>query len=888
MVNTGEPWSPRAMRPLVGLWLGGGCVREARAARLGEPTWGPDELLCDLELRLGFPKSAHSSKAALPRWAARIAELGPAFYSASFAADPLGTTETILAWRDALLDAGWNGAPIGTERIDALARIPVAELRTADRLARVERAIDAPLYDEIVLADDAALWPRRWRSIFARAARQVSPIDPVLPGAPPDTDLGRLQSAIREGKTPSAIRGDGSLLLVRAETPAELGAFTASELARSKDAVVLRCLDPMPLETALAAHGLATAGVTGESEWRPAMQVLPLALELAFEPRDPNRLLELLTLPIGPFQGVVGARLARAVARQPGIGGQEWIRQRADAERFLAERETQRRREEAHESEETASKGGVAYAAERLARVAAWIEAPGHPERAPRDALLALTARVIEWLRKRGYGGALAQATELEAALHEDVRPALSRGETRQLFDVVARAPTREELSPALAGHTRAIHHPAALLASCESLFVWAFVGASERPPSRLPWTAAERDALASAGVSPVDPAAVLEAESRAWRHAVLSARERLVLLLPNTMQGVTMSAHSFWDEIRGRLGLHDDESVNLLTRDVRDLYDRSLEALPLPEARGSREIALPADGDARLHATALETLVTCPLRFVLEERARIEAGAVRPLAKGALLRGGIAHRLVEELHARGAFPLEEIAFLRELDVVLDALVRREAATLLVEGAAFERTHVLDQIRRGVRSLYRWMRAKKLRIAAVEEEIEIASALGPLFGRIDLRLESDRGETVILDLKWGASSYAERLLRGRAVQLAVYVRAFRREGAPPTPAAYFAVARGRALSVDRALANADPIDGPSLQDTWTRLERTATVVKQKLAEGSAHAIGTRRALPLLDALGVHARDGHYEADASKACQYCEYPGLCGRAWEAYA
>ena len=51
---------------------------------------------------------------------------------------------------------------------------------------------------------------------------------------------------------------------------------------------------------------------------------------LAFEPRDPRRVLELLTLSVGPFRGRVGSQLARAMAKQPGVGeGQEWKRRKA-------------------------------------------------------------------------------------------------------------------------------------------------------------------------------------------------------------------------------------------------------------------------------------------------------------------------------------------------------------------------------------------------------------------------------------------------------------------------------------------------------------------------------------------------------------------------------
>jgi ATP-dependent helicase/nuclease subunit B len=76
---------------------------------------------------------------------------------------------------------------------------------------------------------------------------------------------------------------------------------------------------------------VSTSAARGPHQpWRPALQILPLAIELAFEPRDPERLLELLTLPDGPFahQKGGGYTLAGAVSRSPGIGGPRWLEAR--------------------------------------------------------------------------------------------------------------------------------------------------------------------------------------------------------------------------------------------------------------------------------------------------------------------------------------------------------------------------------------------------------------------------------------------------------------------------------------------------------------------------------------------------------------------------------
>ena len=114
-------------------------------------------------------------------------------------------------------------------------------------------------------------------------------------------------------------------------------------------------------------------------------------MELAVAPRDPYRVLELLTLPIGPFQGRTGGVLARALREAPGIGGRAWLEARASI-----------------------------TDPEQLVRVVEWLEVPGHDREdgAPREAMLAVANRVRTWVQGR-LGSANAEvATNLaDAAL---------------------------------------------------------------------------------------------------------------------------------------------------------------------------------------------------------------------------------------------------------------------------------------------------------------------------------------------------------------------------------------------------------------------------------------------------------------------------------------
>jgi hypothetical protein len=894
------------MTPLVGYWLETR-PHTSREAALGEPTWGPTDLLRDLELRLGLPSVDAPLSRRVPQWARRIdgalASSRP-FFARSFEVDRVGTALTLLQWRDALVDAGWDGQRIaaGGDRLDALADIESTKLDepaaigAADRLASVERELRTAskhrVYERIRLADERTAWPGRWRTVFRLLEERGTSTEtwaPEFRSDPPDTDLGLLQRRIRgQDGAERALRGDGSLRIVRGDTSTELAELTAAMLAhdRGGEAVVVRCTDIGALDGALARQGLPRQGHIRPSEWRPAMQILRLSVEIAFEPRDPFRVLELLTLPVGPFRGLTGRTLARAVSRQPGIGGQEWLRQRTRLAEILKER-----------------------APDVAQRLEAWIERPGFsPDGAPRDELVAVAERVREWLQKRMgsdeaelYGAAYAQARAFGEALVRDARATLTREDVRNLLDELARTAEASHLSVEEADRTAHVSHPSGLLTPADSIFAWACIAGTERRAPLIPWNADELAALSTQGIVFQDARELLRGEADALRRIVLAARKRLVFLVPGTVGGEPSAPHPLLDEISARLRLDEGKNADAIVTTARAMLRRggegtfgveTLAGLPLPEGRPSWNVDPEAlrvsDGTKGAAATSLERLVTCPLSWVLAQRARLRPGAIAKVASGPLLYGNVSHRLVEELFREGAFELEEAPFAARVEERLRTLVRTEGATLLLPGASNEREQLARQIVRAMRALHRYLRRAGFRIAGVEEQVRVAAASGDLEGRLDLRLVDDQGKPVVLDLKWGKSTYETALREGRAVQLAAYSRAIATTDTDHPPAGYFALKAGKELATDPRMKAEHPIDGPSLEETWERAQRTALAVIDAHKSGKVMVLATRRSLPLLDALGVpEARqDDYLLPDPEQGCKYCSFDVICGKAWEA--
>ena len=890
----------------------------------------PARWLADHELRLGLPTPRSRQAVRIACWQRRLAELAARdrFWARSFEVDAWGVAGALLAWRDELVAGGWDGSSIagGGERLAALAEIealpePSVPPGDADRLREVARAMAATTrspYQTIELAHPLPRWPGLWRRVIAAHERlgcAIRSAAELAGSAPESSDLGRLQQHVVASGPAAVPRGDGSLVLLRADTDETCAEAVAALLRRDGvgGATVVRDGSPLPLDAAFARYGLGTLGAATTSRSRPALQVLPLAFELAFEPRDPARVLELLLLPVKPFPGALAGPLARALAEQPGIGGDAW--QRAKVEGHVATRDAEAKRlVDRGVSADNATERATAYADARLARAEAWLEEPTAAGEAPRGRLVEIARRVADWARARG--GAADDATLLIAAeqastfaevLAQDAREALGLVAVRQLLDSVAGTGTETESTVEAAGRVDYVDGPGALRTPRETVIWWGFGGDAAPAPSRSPWRPAERAALEVAGVVLVAPEAELVAQATDWLRVVAAASRRLVLTLPRHIAGAATTLHPLWDEIAARLGGKPDDLARM-TVDAHDvlagspgplgvLAIRPVEPLALPGGEPSWELGPmlgAALGPRELDSpSSVESLVGCPLRWTLHYKAYVRAESTASLPAGPILAGTIGHALVEEMHEHGELAGEAANIAAKARERLRAMWPIRGATLLVPGKRRERLDLEERLVRAVVALATALQRAGLHVVAVESAERAPLGGGrELEGRVDLVVADAVGRERIIDLKWGRASYEDKLAKGRAIQLAAYAwlrkKTTRASGALPT--AYFSLSQGRTLTVDAGAFGADArrIDGPDAATTWDALETTRVAVESALAEGRVPVTGLACSKPLLDALRVAEaeRPRHLPpTEAESECRYCSFGTLCGQAWE---
>jgi ATP-dependent helicase/nuclease subunit B len=831
-----------------GAWFG--APDPSVAATFGEASLGPSGLLGRLELELGLgarPLPALDRASALvPRLAAQ-----DGWWRASYDADPLGACHRLLRDRDTLALWGWRGEP-ASDRLAELWRATAhAGPGLPDRLHAVEAAVleeRLPIAAIDVLCPPATL-PPLWRTLLDTLGARGVRVTWTRPAA--TRARGDLASARTSRFEP---RGDGSLGLLRAHGPLAAADEVAASLAALPSlhgVLVVGCDDV--LDGALARLGLPRLGAPS----RPSgsLALLRLVVEAAFEPMEPGDLHALLCLDPGPIPRGIAARLAGALGKLPGRRSALW---RSATEEGLAQIDEGRRDalrlRLAALLLPAAARGGAVDTAEirrRLHIVGGW--ARGRAESDPTLGAVALLAARA--------------ASLLDHLAHDTVTLTHLRRLCDDLEDGVA---TRSEAEAGLA----AVDGPGAVLGPADVIVWWGFTRDGARTPPRLRLTRPEREALRRLGVTPPDPGLLMQDEAARWRRPLDQAARALILVCPRTDgAGEPAFPHPLWDELVAVMP--DRQAAGALERSRLDVpaaprrQPVPQRPLPAPVLAVSAGRSLPLRESES--PSSLGKLLGCSLSWALHYHGRLRPGLSEgPAAPTPLLYGTLAHHLLAKVFQDGALGPERAA--EKAAAVVDAELSAICETLDLPRYQVERTAVKHAIVESARELGRILEASGARVRGVEVELHHTLDGVALRGFADLVLGSP---DVVLDLKWGRTTYVEKLKTGTALQLAAYAQLLA-GGSTPPEAGYFVLKRQELLGEPGSVLPGATIPGTTRSETTWRAAMVSLARRRRELEAG------QLAAPAADGTEVAARLATDGLTLEPECVYCSLDGLCGR------
>jgi ATP-dependent helicase/nuclease subunit B len=795
-----------------------------------------------------------------------------AFWSVSFATDSWSTAHAVLALRDALRMAGWQGTA-GTgapRRIADIARLAdVFPPGEPDLLADIVAALQGrriKTLPAVTLAEPAALWPFAWRRLFDALKRQGVAIDDLaLPPATAGDDLEALKATMQNG-TASTWRGDGSLCLLTSETESE-AADVLSAWIGSADTTGLALVkaDGGLLDPFLRARHLPRLGGASESDG-----LLPLALALRWDPFDAAAALAFLSLHRTPL-GVAARFLSDAIENSPGHGGPMF----RSGVRLAVRNLLRRLRDEGAERSRRKQQ-----ARELVTEIDFWLPAErrSRAEGLPAADVLMLCERLVAWAHRRQDPGSAAPAAALAAAVAALRQDRLMPTLLGRMLDAVAAAGAEDHQAEAAAW--RHAVAPGALISPAETVVWWL-----TDPPagSPAPWRAAERIWMAEHGLEPDDAVARRGREQTALFRAVSRATSRLVLVRPRAADGEAAPAHPLLADLHACFGDSLDgawiEAGSLRRGGIiggRTLPTTELQAVSPPPAR--RDWTVPAGaviGRNVESPSGMETLLACRLAWVLRYGARLRIHGPAALPDMDRLTGSFVHRVLQRLfESRAAAPDGSAGRARD---IFERLLPQEAAPLLQPGQEATRARALTLLTEAVAVLTRRLAASGLEVEAVERTLRRPMPNGTVLeGRLDLLLRRPSDNLrLVLDAKWTRSGKRHRaaLAGDESVQLAAYAWLAEALGWNVN-AGYFLLRQARLYT-----ARAEPIDdtavaGADLPRAWDRAMRTYAAELAAVQAGRIVAAGVPDTI-------VSEQDQEDRLELAPPCDWCDYRPLCG-------
>ncbi len=788
-------------RLLFGLSIDDGALPTRTAPTAGEVQLGPRRLLRWLEAGLGLSTPnqdieylrTEQYRQLLKRY---LRDHPHAFFAPSFAADDLATAADLLSRRDELLSGGWSFA-LSTQlpvRLQVMAELehllrntPELEL-SAGHADRLERVIEqtpriAQFLDHVQLCDPKEILPPIWTRLFGAFTKEGITVsaaaEPSLGG---QSDLHCFQQFL-QAKTSGKLKADGSLLLLRGYRETHLAAYLAQLLKKNpgfQPSILVNRPTPT-LDHAFSMEGLPALGIPSASLARPSLQVLKLVTVFLWEPIDPYKIMEFVSLSVKPLDDELAQRIAALLADTPGLYSDRWfgmINQFFDKD--LPEKAAKR-----GDIDPTAIRREFDFWFRRK-RVDSTHEKV--EKRHVREVYEFLRIWAIDLNRERSddAGTLLALAAQAQKVVDLlDTLPELNLDylELERIVRTIYES-TPINYQPPEAGHLPISFRPGSVHAPVEQLVWWDFV---QQEPDYFfsRWYQAERDALDQQGVALEGPRQ--QNDRLVWqrKRPVLWTQKQLILCLPNFSDGSPNLPHPLLGDLEASFENLEAITLHLEKGTCPPCWENGFQlpgfiqekAKPLGQPTAFVQLANKYAFDQRTveTPTSLETLLYYPYQWVLRHQIRLRQSSILSVLQDNRLFGNLAHRFLEKLmRAKGDAEWDRGQVEAWIASEEQSLLEKEGATLLLYGREPERISFLKHIKYAAWSLIDLIQRNGWTVAATELEVE--NVVGPIRikGRADLVLE--RGtERAVIDLKWrGSGRYAAVLRNEEDIQLALY------------------------------------------------------------------------------------------------------------------
>ena len=822
---------------------------------LGEITLGTTGMLTILEQQLGLIAESVPQSQRVVQYLDCLKDCDHPnrFYHLSLLTDELGTTATLLSWRDQWYLHGWSGkietatsgrlADLAEVEHVALGKVSPSE---GERLTIILHKMVSrkPAIAKVILTSELASFSKRWQQVLAQLPTELSPLDKT-----PNNGLflHTLQDRLNKVQAGQVFKdedrlpfiSDGSIIIARGETRLLASRWLAERMANGIDDGVLVASDSAALlDDILCSTGQPRHGMSDSSAYRPSLQLLPMALALLWTPLDFNVLISFLSHPISPIRSYARRQLAGKLAAQPGIGGERWVQVLNKIDEHYGDE-----------------------AAIVREQILTWIDHPRFDQNVgvPIVEVLARTLKLAAYFRvhladedtakRASWNAGFSQTTAFIRALEQLQLNGAIIIRPRQLQKLLAQVTSRGSANPKLVaevGSLAVVDDPAALIESFDQVIWWQPV--MPIIPKSYPWSLSEREILAGAGVSLPDIVIALDNIASDWLKPILAAKKQVVIVLPPKDAEV----HPAWQMIAAQVNELDELSIEQIFKGGNSVMQQSIEVQhsPLPQLKRWWNLPVGTAIPKRDHDSfsSLESYLFNPYQWLLRYPASLKASNILSVSDGFLLDGQLAHAIVERFFALpDSLIMTEAQVMVWFDQTFPKVVETQGAVLLMHGRRSDYEGLRYRLRRAIRCLL--IQLKSANITTVQSELELKGHYsgGEILGYADLVLTNKQGISAIVDMKWGGKKkYTNKLTENAHLQLGIYAELLRQKTGTWPEVGYYILAESKLITQhdyyfpDASIVN-KTID-ESTPHLWERFKATHAWRSKLMQDGKIEVV----------------------------------------------
>jgi ATP-dependent helicase/nuclease subunit B len=822
-----------------------------------------------------------------------------AFYAQSLVQDALATAETVLAMRDELIGAGIDFQDLagGAGRLSSFFEIEKIwqkddfgknYLGRNDRMSQILTILPNINIGitSVLLNEPLYLLPLVWQRVFAAFAQKGIVVGQINEThlAAENTQLHHFQKRLlRQAETTTKggkndTIADGSIVLIKAKRESSAADFLVELLKNTPEyrPLVLLPAQNRGLEQVMVQEGLPPQGILSASGARPILQILKLATTFLWEPIDPFKILEFMTLPVKPLRDDLALQLANIMAATPGINSDKW---------YVTVKEYFENLEEKAKSDANIDVTNVKN------QYKFWFDRKRYKtdEQVPRSEAMDIFKFLNKWAIKAFEEGNSKQTSLLTLAAQADrikeLLEALPERERRLNFLQLERIVKAVYASSPIAMETTAvgslpyIYQNQNIIGKIDKFIWWNFVNSGNDHffnkwyPSELAFLQTKKYTLQTPEQ---------QTELAIWQRIrpILRTSEQLVLVLPHRVDGAEQLEHLLLGELKATFSNWktmlidaDDAEVesNVLFQKLhwKTKKIQPLDAKLLASAEAVLDLGKPIHilknpTEDKLYFSPLNNILEYPHQFVFKNQLNLRQSSILSVVNDVTLKGNLAHRLFE-------------GFLAEKDCLswsqnklttwamqrLFTLFRQEAAVLLMYGREPERLQLQTVLLRSLSVFAETLRKNNWTVVGAEYELQGEIGGFPMAGRADVVLRNDKGEFCIVDLKWaGLTRRLTMLKNGLDLQLIVYSKLLMQMQNRPNDwaattyyileSAQFAARNTEAIAETQTPHNLPPDWKAAKQAVLDRVLATFAWRKQQFAAGQLEIRTTENIAALAD------------------------------------